>query len=52
MLPEKFLIENKSEESNKSRPIINPFTNETVAEVFVPDEKQFERVSKLLAGSF
>lgn len=52
MLPEKFLIENKLEESNKSRPVINPYTNKTVAEVFVPDDRQFERSANYLHEIF
>lgn len=52
MLPEKFLIENKLEESKKSRPVVNPYSNETVAEVFVPDEKQFSRSVNYLHAVF
>lgn len=52
MIPEKFLIENKFEESGKSKPVINPYSGETVAEVFVPDEKQFERSVNYLLESF
>lgn len=52
MLPEKILIENKLEESDKSKPIINPFTNETAAEVFVPGDSQFERSVNYLLGVF
>jgi acyl-CoA reductase-like NAD-dependent aldehyde dehydrogenase len=52
MLPGKFLIENKLEESNKSKPVINPYTNETVAEVFVPDEKHLDRSINYLLGVF
>jgi acyl-CoA reductase-like NAD-dependent aldehyde dehydrogenase len=52
MLPEKFLIENKFEESKKSKPVINPYSNETVAEVFVPDEEQFNRSANYLVEAF
>jgi acyl-CoA reductase-like NAD-dependent aldehyde dehydrogenase len=52
MLPEKILIENRLEESNKSKPVINPYTNKTVAEVFVPDDKQFDRSANYLLKAF
>ncbi len=52
MLPEKFLIENKLEESQKSKPVINPFNNETVAEFFVPDDSQFSRSANYLLAAF
>lgn len=52
MHPEKFLFENRLEESKKSKPVINPFTNETVAEVFVPDDKQFDRSANYLLKAF
>lgn len=52
MLPEKFLIENKLEESKKSKSIINPFSGETVAEVFVPDENQFNASVNYLLGTY
>jgi acyl-CoA reductase-like NAD-dependent aldehyde dehydrogenase len=52
MPPEKFLIENKLEESKKSKSVINPYSGETVAEVFVPDEKQFNLSVSYLIGAY
>lgn len=52
MPPEKFLIENKLEESKKSKPVINPYSGKTVAEVFVPDENQYNTSVNYLINSY
>jgi acyl-CoA reductase-like NAD-dependent aldehyde dehydrogenase len=52
MLPEKFLIENKLEESKKSRAVVNPYNNETVAEVYVPGDEHFSRSAEYLLNVF
>ena len=52
MLPEKFLIENRLEESKKSKPIVNPYSGGTVAEVFVPDDEQYNRSVNYLVEAY
>jgi acyl-CoA reductase-like NAD-dependent aldehyde dehydrogenase len=52
MLPEKFLIGNKLVESKKSKPVVNPYNNETVAEVYVPDDEHFTHSADYLLDAF
>jgi glyceraldehyde-3-phosphate dehydrogenase (NADP+) len=51
-MPVKFLIENRFSNSPQVKKIINPYTNQTASEIYVPDAKHFDVSADYLARAF
>ncbi|MBZ0203030.1 MAG: aldehyde dehydrogenase family protein [Ignavibacteria bacterium] len=47
-MPQQFIIENTFCDSEKTRKVINPYTNKTVGEVYIAGDEHFDRSCKYL----